>query len=547
MSAVLSTSTVARRFAVVVRAMSVLGIGFLTACGGNANTGLPASQLTRTAQTARVTFTMHWTSASSAARRTPKYVPVTAQSVSVSVNGGLLQYLNSPSTTLTIDAPVGTDQFAFATYDDAAGQGNVLSRAAVTKAIVDGTANVVSAVLEGVPASLAISLGTASPNAGTAATIPILVSAKDADGNTIIGSSDYTVPIALTINDPAGSGTLSLSKSSLSSPAATANLVYSGGTLTSASVSAGGAGLSAVSATLTPTPTFYKFPLPGAASAFGIVAGADGNMWFTDGFNNKIGRITATGAVTEFAVPTANSDAEAITLGSDGRVWFTEQSVAKIGAITVSGQITEYSATSGCAPEVIGARFADGSIWYGCDSGTVNAVALDGTPLGSATVGSNPFSLAVGPDNYMYVANFSSATVSYLISTSSTVGTISTGSGSSPAGIVAGPDGNMWFTDRSLSRIGKISTTAHTVLATYTTLSPNASPDGITVGADGALWYTELANGRIGRITTAGVQTEYVSPFVAPNTALAFNIATAKDGSLWIAPDEQAFLEKFVY
>ena len=91
--------------------------------------------------TASVTFTMNWNSAPSRRRGAHRrYVPATARSVSVTVNGGLPQYLNAPASTITIDAPIGTDTFVFQTYDEQNGQGNVLSRATVTKAIVSARA-----------------------------------------------------------------------------------------------------------------------------------------------------------------------------------------------------------------------------------------------------------------------------------------------------------------------------------------------------------------------------------------------------------------------
>src|ERR1700681_5050534 len=112
---------------------------------------------------ASVTFTMHWGTGTAAVQRNPRYVPATARSVSVSVNGGTPQYLNAPASTIVIDAPVGTDTFVFQTYDQPNGQGNVLSRASVTKTAVPGTANTVTAVLDGVVASVAISLSNAAP------------------------------------------------------------------------------------------------------------------------------------------------------------------------------------------------------------------------------------------------------------------------------------------------------------------------------------------------------------------------------------------------
>src|SRR5262245_20126149 len=43
-----------------------------------------------------------------------------------------------------------------------------------------------------------------------------------------------------------------------------------------------------------------------------IVAGADGNLWFTDASYDKIRRITASGTINEFIVPTTGSRLGAI-------------------------------------------------------------------------------------------------------------------------------------------------------------------------------------------------------------------------------------------
>jgi virginiamycin B lyase len=76
------------------------------------------------------------------------------------------------------------------------------------------------------------------------------------------------------------------------------------------------------------------FPIPTANSnPFGIAAGADGNLWFTEQNGNKIGRITTSGAFTEFAIPTANSEPQGIAAGPDGALWFVERLGNKIGRI----------------------------------------------------------------------------------------------------------------------------------------------------------------------------------------------------------------------
>ncbi|MBV9277451.1 MAG: hypothetical protein JOZ97_04360 [Candidatus Eremiobacteraeota bacterium] len=65
-----------------------------------------------------------------------------------------------------------------------------------------------------------------------------------------------------------------------------------------------------------------------------IVLGDDGNLWFTACFANKIGRITPTGVVTLFAVPTPNSQPFDLVKGPNRTIWFSERSAGKIGVLS---------------------------------------------------------------------------------------------------------------------------------------------------------------------------------------------------------------------
>jgi len=60
---------------------------------------------------------------------------------------------------------------------------------------------------------------------------------------------------------------------------------------------------------------------------------------------NQIGRISTTGKITEYKIPTANSQPQFIAAGPDGALWFTEGGVDKIGRVTVTGVFSEYSLT----------------------------------------------------------------------------------------------------------------------------------------------------------------------------------------------------------
>src|SRR5438270_281937 len=82
--------------------------------------------------------------------------------------------------------------------------------------------------------------------------------------------------------------------------------------------------LLAVRITPAGTVTAFAAVISADANPYTITAGPDGNLWFTEYIGNRIGRITPTGTVTEFPIPTTNSQPVGITGGPDGNVWFTE-------------------------------------------------------------------------------------------------------------------------------------------------------------------------------------------------------------------------------
>jgi streptogramin lyase len=133
----------------------------------------------------------------------------------------------------------------------------------------------------------------------------------------------------------------------------------------------------------------------------GITSGPDGALWFTEAYGNKIGRITTSGTISEYAVPTSGSSPFGITAGPDGNLWFTEYDGNKIGRITTSGTITEYAVpTSSSYPEGIAAG-PDGNLWF---TEGVSSKIGKVTPSGSfteyavPTSGSSPFGITAGPD-----------------------------------------------------------------------------------------------------------------------------------------------------
>ena len=86
---------------------------------------------------------------------------------------------------------------------------------------------------------------------------------------------------------------------------------------------------------LTPSGTFTDFPIAGGTFMGDITTGPDGNLWLTEQDANKIARLSpSNGIVTEYSVPTPDSQPTGITAGPDGNIWFTEDRASKIGRFT---------------------------------------------------------------------------------------------------------------------------------------------------------------------------------------------------------------------
>lgn len=163
--------------------------------------------------------------------------------------------------------------------------------------------------------------------------------------------------------------------------------------------------------------TDYPFPIPPgtppssfAAGPQSIVAGADGNMWFTDVVYNLIGKVTTGGVYNFYPLPTANASPFGITLGPDGNVWFTEDGISggQVGKITPSGSITEYNLGFPYADLRNITAGPDGNLWLTNEAGLgfVVRVTTDGVPLvlPIPTSKAGPYGIAAGSDGNIWFA-----------------------------------------------------------------------------------------------------------------------------------------------
>jgi streptogramin lyase len=133
---------------------------------------------------------------------------------------------------------------------------------------------------------------------------------------------------------------------------------------------------------ITPGGLVTHYPLPPNTSAYDvnsdITAGPDGNLWFT--YTNRlfcsicggnqvvasaIMMITPAGKAVAYPLAVKAAPVK-IVAGPDGNLWFTE--AAGIGKISTAGNVTEYPiATTGTSPNGI-AVGPDGNLWITVDS-----------------------------------------------------------------------------------------------------------------------------------------------------------------------------------
>ncbi len=206
--------------------------------------------------------------------------------------------------------------------------------------------------------------------------------------------------------------------------------------------------------TLAGTVTTFTLPV-GSTSPFGITVGPDGNLWFTELSTNQILRMTPSGTVTgQFGV---SPSPRMITVGPDSALWFTVGSFpyrGKIGRISLSGAVTEFPLPPESFPTDV-TLGPDGNIWFtefDYSSGKYGKITPSGTITEFASRwGGVPDRIIAGADGNLWVINrakYEKRGITRITPTGSQTD-FDTGSPSYSGGssdITAGSDGKIWST-----------------------------------------------------------------------------------------------------
>lgn len=237
-------------------------------------------------------------------RQHPNYISSATASVVLAIGtvnlGSVNVGANSPnckpvtngySCTATFEIPIGSNTFTLSAFDGPNGGGKLLSTGSVVATIVAGSANTIAATLGGVIASIVFGQPAAKLVQGTQSKLPIVVTALDADGRTIV-SDPYSNPISLSGGD---TNSAVLSTSNVTSPAASVSIAYDGSRLAAVTITASAQGASSASLTIPPP----KMPF----TDDWLVFGHDPQHTGSDANETAITASNASGITQFYAVP----------------------------------------------------------------------------------------------------------------------------------------------------------------------------------------------------------------------------------------------------
>ena len=565
--------------------LGFLVLPLLAGCSGESKvTPGPLRPVDVAAASAKITIAVP---AAQSAARSAKYVSASTRSLSIVVNGGAPANLDltpgSPNCSTgppllcsaSVMVPLGPDTFTVTLYDavgGAGGVGHALATNTIVYAAKPGT-NILPLVVNGVVASLSLSLGTAALPAGASGSTSLTVSAKDIDGNIIVGPGGYadaagnplTINLTATQSQPAvaapyTAGAATLSASTLTVPGPVLTVSYDGKALLATQIAAtvtGGTIVPPATATLTFTPTVYEYALPAGSNPTGMTVGPDKQIWLSIGGVGTplIGHFTPVGpggslSLTQIPTPATDGGYGALYLaaGSDGNIWFSDWNYAIFrGPVTATSaaDFVRFSIPTNKPSGIIdggdGNMYFDYSYFSGPASVSITSTPGPITPFDFGIGGSSGVPV-IGPDGRIWTAAGQGGCcyVPYIAAVPTGVSANHSSSTFTPGvnvnGVAVGSDGNIWYSESGANQIGRIAPGATAVSQRVDLpLGVPFQPNAIVGGPDGAIYFTDNGTLKIGRVPmTATPGSVGLVEYSCPSGPSGFyHIIAGPDGNVW--------------
>ncbi|MDQ2808508.1 MAG: hypothetical protein M3Z04_16610 [Chloroflexota bacterium] len=287
---------------------------------------------------------------------------------------------------------------------------------------------------------------------------------------------------------------------------------------------------------LPPPPPNPDFPGPPRNSDMpAIVAGPDGNLWFSVSPGDWIGRISPAGVFTRIPLGTDVWGARGLAFASDGNLWANPEfrppykGPPALLRISPASQVAKVPITQGIYSYADIVAGPDGNFWA-VEGDQIMRITPGGDvkqlPLGK--IYDEVHGIAAGPDGNIWVVTQTDDPIKRITPDGVITRFALPGPDRGPAGITAGPDGALWFTEGSGNRIGRI--TPAGAITEFPLPYSGSDPQAIITGPDGALWFTERQPNYIGRITLEGAISEYQVPIARSAPAA---LVAGLDGAIW--------------
>lgn len=377
--------------------------------------------------------------------------------VEVNNDASLTTIANNPSTgqpatsNVSVNAPPGNDTITISLYDKTDGNGNELGQATVTQQIVAGQANTLSATIDGLVASVDLqplanqpaveattdASGATGYTISGGASITFAASAKDADGNVIVGPGDAITYSADAVNSALSVSPVAGHADQFTVTSGTTRASHPVGLLVHASDGQGGNAQSNYAVTLAPmlfvaylnggapsgqvaTMTMTGRNLPAAGAFTGVTNPVslvfdedDRRLYVLDGTSHQLLAFNSDGtAVSGYTAPTIASGV-GVTYDSNNHDLYVAASDNSVSVfqtdgspVTVAGTWDNNATPTGIAAYVTPDGFAQIFVANAANN-TVARYNEDGTdgpftPLSRTPywdAGFPPAALAMNPDN----------------------------------------------------------------------------------------------------------------------------------------------------
>ena len=275
---------------------------------------------------------------------------------------------------------------------------------------------------------------------------------------------------------------------------------------------------------------------PPGGRATEVAAGPNGVLWFDDFAAHTLGRIDASGHLTEHRLPGAVTFGPySLTVTDDGHVW------AAATGVVVTDPVT-------------GATLNESILEFDAEGTLLHQLAAAQSPVGAISIGLHAYVIATGPGGRPF---FGWGPYPYgvgLVRPSATVQLVGWPGGDIPSAMVLGPDGRLWFVipNGNLQNFGYI---APGTLAVRLFHGPKGlAPGGLAAGPGTGVSFTAGDNYlyRVDTGVTSATSTAFAPLSIAaslPTPAQAFgngvvvvtSVALAVGGTLFITFPAQLF------